>query len=94
MYIHILEYRSLRSRILALRLCCGVDRRTAHMSDAAVLLTKKNQNGLIRFKISKCVKLTFNLLFCKFYDTGAFTLAMIVETPMGTLCNVANQHLV
>ena len=38
---YILEYRSLRSRILALRYRCGVGRRTARMSDAAVLLTKK-----------------------------------------------------
>ena len=40
-YIYILESRSLRSRILALRWRCGVGRRTARMSDAAVLLTKK-----------------------------------------------------
>ena len=54
-YIYILEYRSLRSRILALRWRCGVGRRTACMSDAAVLLTKKNQNDLISFKFSKLV---------------------------------------
>ena len=34
-YIYILESRSLRSRILALRWCCGVGWRTARMSDAA-----------------------------------------------------------
>ena len=55
-YIFILEYRSLLSRILALRLRCGVGRRTALMSYAAILLTKKNnQNVLIRFKISKII---------------------------------------
>jgi len=40
-YIYILEYRSLRSRILALRWRCGSTSRTARMSDAADLLTIK-----------------------------------------------------
>ena len=40
-YIYLLESRSLRSRILALRWRCGVGLRTARMSDAAFLLTKK-----------------------------------------------------
>ena len=54
----------------------------ALMSDAAVLLTKKKQNGLIRFKMSKLVKLILNFLFIKFYDPGSFTLAVIVKTPI------------
>ena len=78
-YIYLLESRSLRSRILTLRWRCGVGRRTARMSDAAVLLTKKYQNGLIRFKILKLVKLILNFLFIKSYDPGSFTLAVIVK---------------
>ena len=55
------------------------------MSDAAVLPTKKrNQNGLIRFKISKLIKLIFNFLSIKFYDFGFLTLAVIVKTPIRT----------
>ena len=86
MYICILEYRSLCSRILALLWRCGVGRRTALMSDAAVLLTKKNiyQNGLIRFKNLKLVKLILNFIFIKSYDPGSITLAVIVKTLFGT----------
>ena len=48
------------------------------------IFQKKNQNGLIRFKISKLVKLILNFLFVKFYDPGSFTLAVIVKTLIGT----------
>ena len=53
------------------------------MSDAVVLLSKK-WFGLIRFKISKLVKLILNFLFSKFYDPGFVTLAVIIKTPIGT----------
>ena len=48
-----------------------------------VVYSKKNQNGLIRFKILKLVKLILNFLYVKFYDPGSFTLAVIVKTPIG-----------
>ena len=66
---------------------CGVGWRTARMSDAAVLLTKKiikDKNSLMRFKILKLVKHILNFLYIKFYDPGSFTLAVIVKTPIGT----------
>ena len=93
-YIYILEYRSLRSQILALRQRCGMYSRMARMSDATVLLTKKNQKGLIKFKIPKPLKHILNFLFIKFYDSGNFILAVIVKTPIGTWSNVSNLHLV
>ena len=57
--------------------------------DAAGLLTKK-KNGLTRFKISKLVKFILKLLLIKFYDSGSFTLAVIVKMTLSPVWLINN----